>query len=109
MATAKAASKAVAKKTDDAIKEPTHTDGIYTEYGVKLSNGMAVDVEVITDRRKLPASWGSLVAEGNAPALVMASMTVKTRRTLDLSGATLEDVETVLADVISRAQDAAAE
>lgn len=104
MATAKAASKTVAKKTDDVVKEPTHTDGIYTEYGVKLSNGMAVDVEVITDR-----PWGSLVAEGNAPALVMASMTVKTRRTLDLSGATLEDVETVLADVINRAQDAAAE
>lgn len=107
MATAKATeSKTVAKKIEDAAKEPTLVDGVYTEHEVKIGNGTTLPVSVITDPRKLPASWGSLVAEGNGPALIMASLTANTRRMLDMAGATLDDVDNVLSEVVKRAQEA---
>lgn len=92
---------------DKKSLEPELKDGIYTEEGVELANGRKVDVGVIVDRKKLPATYGSLLAEGNGPALVIASLTVQTRRMIDMAGATLEDLEEVLADVIDRSRDAA--
>lgn len=82
-------------------------DGVYTEKGVELSNGSKIDVGVIVDQRKLPATYGSPLAEGNGPALTIATLTTQTRRILDLYGATMEDLEAVLPQVIERARDAA--
>lgn len=93
-------------KTGEA-KDPTFIDGVYTEYGVELRNGMKLDVEVITDRDELPASFGNLLSDGNGPAMVMAMLTVKTRRLLDLYGATMKDVKVTLPPVIERAREAA--
>lgn len=89
------------------VQEPTLKDGIYTEYGVKLTNGNAVEVGVIVDRKRLPATYGSLLAEGNGPALTIATLTSRTRQLLDWTGATFEDLEDVLPDVINRAREAA--
>ncbi|MGJ4099729.1 hypothetical protein [Corynebacterium macclintockiae] len=86
-------------------REPVFADGIYTEYGVELGNGAEVDIEVIVDRRKLPASYGLLLAEGNGPAIIMATLTTRTRRFLDWAGATLDDIEDVLPDVVRRSQE----
>ncbi|CAM2804105.1 hypothetical protein COJE103337_03875 [Corynebacterium jeikeium] len=86
-------------------REPVFADGIYTEYGVELGNGAEVDIEVIVDKRKLPASYGLLLAEGNGPAIIMATLTTRTRRFLDWAGATLDDIEDVLPGVISRGQE----
>ncbi|MDK8889845.1 hypothetical protein QQA05_00250 [Corynebacterium macclintockiae] len=86
-------------------REPVFADGIYTEYGVELTNGAKVDVEVIVDKRKLPASYGLLLSEGNGPAIIMATLTTRTRRFLDWAGATLDDIEDVLPGVISRGQE----
>lgn len=82
-------------------------DGIYTEDNVTLTNGRVISVEVITDKKKLPATFGNLLAEGNSIAMTIAMLTTKTRRILDYSGATVEDIESVLAPVIDRARDAA--
>lgn len=81
-------------------------DGVYTEQ-VELTNGRSIDVGVIVDQDKLPATYGSLLAEGNAPALVVAQCTTRTRRMLDLAGATLQDLNEVVSPVIQRAHDAA--
>lgn len=107
MATAKANTKTADVEIIDkeAKKEPTFADGIYTEYGVELDNGAKVDVEVIVDKRKLPASYGSLLAEGNGAAIVMATLTTRTRRVLDWAGATLADIDGALPGVISRGQE----
>ncbi len=86
-------------------REPVFAEGIYTEYGVELGNGATVDIEVIVDKRKLPASYGLLLAEGNGPAIIMATLTTRTRRFLDWAGATLDDIEDVLPGVISRGQE----
>lgn len=111
-----ATSKAVEKKTenveveslpiteDQAPKEPTLEDGIYTEYAVELGNGVKVDIEVVFDREELPASYMSLVAEGNMEAALIAQLTPRTRRILDLVGATLKDLKSCVLDVVGRAQ-----
>ena len=93
----------VVEKADN--KKPSFADGIYTEYGIELDNGAKVDVEVIVDKCKLPASYGSLLSEGNGPAIIMATLTARTRRVLDWAGATLADIEDVLPAVISRGQE----
>lgn len=112
MATKKTTS--VAKTTNTEVdvvdssgekKDPVFADGIYTEYGVELGNGVEVDVEVIVDKRKLPASYGLLLSEGNGPAIVMATLTTRTRRFLDWAGATLDDIEEVLPDVVRRSRE----
>ena len=112
MATKKTTS--VAKTTNEEVdvvdgsgekKDPVFADGIYTEYGVELGNGAEVDIEVIVDKRKLPASYGLLLSEGNGPAIVMANLTTRTRRFLDWAGATLADIENVLPDVVRRSRE----
>lgn len=106
MATAAKNAKADVEVIDKAEKkDPTFANGVYTEYGVELTNGAKVDVEVIVDKRNLPASYGTLLAEGNGPAIIMATLTTKTRRVLDWSGATLADIEDVLPAVVSRGQE----
>ena len=82
-------------------------DGVYTEKGVELTNGNKIDVSVIVDRKRLPATYGSLLAEGNGPALTIATLTTYTRRMVDMSGATFEDLELVLPQVIERSREAA--
>lgn len=82
-------------------------DGVYTEKDVELSNGAKIEVGVIVDQNRLPATYGSLLAEGNGPALTIATMTTQTRRVLDLMGATMEDLQGALPAVIERARDAA--
>lgn len=99
-----------AKKTaEKKAAEPvgTITDGIYTEENVELSNGTRIPVEVIVDNDLLPATFASLVAEGNASALNIAMMTVRTRRVLDMAGAINKDLREVLGPVIERARKAA--
>lgn len=91
--------------TTEGPKTPTHVNGIYTEYGVELSNGVKVDIEVITDHDNLPASFMTYAAEGNTLALMLAKLTPNTRRILDFLGATQKDLRTVIADVISRANE----
>lgn len=93
--------------TPDVEVRSDHADGIYVEHDVELRNGATLDIEVITDRDQLPASFGTLMAEGNGPALIMAMLTVKSRRMLDLYGATLADVNHVISPVIDRARKAA--
>ena len=99
-----ATAKSTPAKTDTLTGELV--DGIYTEK-VELSNGTKVDVEVITDPKKLPATYYNLLAEGNTVAMVIAALTTKTRRLLDFSGAILEDLEDIISPVIDRARDAA--
>lgn len=106
MATAKANTKNTVEIVDkEEKKDPTFSNGIYTEYGVSLANGATVDIEVIVDKTKLPASYGLLLAEGNGPAIIMATLTTRTRRVLDWAGATLADIEGVLPGVINRGQE----
>lgn len=111
MATTAKTTKAKTTKADVEIvdkedkKDPTFANGVYTEYGVELTNGAKVDVEVIVDKRNLPASYGLLLSEGNGPAIIMATLTTRTRRFLDWAGATLDDIEDVLPGVIKRGQE----
>lgn len=84
-----------------------YADGIYVEHDVELTNGLKLDIEVITDRDELPASFDSYMADGYAGAMIMAMMTVKTRMSLDALGATRKDLNTVIAPVIGRARKAA--
>lgn len=103
----------VVERTDEELAAEENApkgeikDGVYTEKGVELTNGTKIEVGVIVDQKKLPATYGSLLAEGNGPALTIATLTTKTRRILDLSGATMEDLEEVLPAVIERGRDAA--
>lgn len=102
-----AAKKTAAKKAAEpvgAIK-----DGVYVEENVELTNGAKIPVEVIIDNDELPATFASLVAEGNAAALNIAMMTVRTRRVLDMAGATNRDLREVLGPVIERARKTAGE
>lgn len=99
----------IVENTDEQVNKPTPdgtiVDGIYTERNVELTNGIAIDVEVIVDRMKLPATFGKLMSEGNTPAIIIAQLTAKTRTMLDMFGATLEDVTDVLPPVIQRASE----
>ena len=92
------------KTTADAPKGKL-ADGIYTEQDVELRNGRKVPIEVIVDDKKLPATYGSLLAEGNGPALTIAALTTKTRRILDFTGATMEDLDGAVAEVIMRGRE----
>jgi len=112
MATAKKSDKTsteveVAESTAQELPKVELKDGIYIERDVELANGRKIEVEVIVDRKKLPATYGSLLAEGNGPALTIATLTSRTRQILDWTGATLEDLEDVLPDVITRSREAA--
>lgn len=102
-----AAAPAEKGKAAEKVQEPEFKDGIYTEHGVELANGNKIDVSAIVDRKLLPATYGSLLAEGNGPALTIATLTTHTRRMLDLAGATFEDLEEVLPQVIERSREAA--
>lgn len=114
-----AESKAVEKKTEivEGVVENTTTDetprtpelekGVYTEFRVELGNGVKVDVSVIVDRDMLPASFSTLVAEGNVEAMIIAQVTDFTRKMLDFAGATRKDLRDVIAPVVERAQEAA--
>lgn len=89
--------------TNDA---PAIVDGIYKE-NVEIHNGETIPVEVIVDADLLPATFGSLVSEGNAAALVIAQLTVTTRRYLDLLGANQKDLKGVIGETVKRAREAA--
>ncbi|WP_141739625.1 hypothetical protein ACEN2D_02190 [Corynebacterium auriscanis] len=97
----------IVEKNDakETTKSPTFVGGVYTEHDVELTNGAKVDVEVIVDKRQLPATYGSLLSEANGPAIIMATLTARTRRILDWAGATLADIEDVLPGVINRGQE----
>lgn len=104
--------KTAAEKAEDTTKDEAKgviKDGLYIEENVELHNGNKVTIEVITDRDDLPSTFGSLLAEGNAPALAIAQCSTRTRRVLDLSGATMRDLREAVGDVVRRAQLAAAE
>lgn len=88
-------------------REATLSDGVYTEKGVKLNNGVEIEISVIVDKDMLPASMSSLVHEGNMEGALMAQLTPNTRRLLDLVGATRKDLREVIAEVINRGTDAA--
>lgn len=100
MATAKNVNTDTTNNNDDA---PAIVDGIYTE-NVTIHNGETIPVEVIVDADLLPATFGSLVSEGNAAALVIAQLTTTTRRYLDLLGANQKDLKGVIGDVVKRAR-----
>lgn len=82
-------------------------NGIYTEKGVRLNNGTIVELDVIVDKDMLPASSASLLHEGNMEGMMMAYLTSKSRRILDMVGATRKDLNTVISEVVQRATDAA--
>ena len=110
MATAK---KNTTKKNDEVEvldkapeREATLADGVYTEKGVKLTNGVEIELSVIVDKDMLPASMSSLVHEGNMEGALMAQLTPETRRVLDWVGATRKDLREVIAEVIKRGTDA---
>ena len=88
-------------------KAPELKDGVYTEYGVELSNGVHIDVGVVVDADQLPATVSSLMAEGNTEALVVAQLTAGTRRMMDFAGATRKDLREVFPPVIERSRAAA--
>lgn len=91
----------------EEVQEPELEEGVYTEYGVELSNGVHIDVGVVVDADQLPATVSSLMAEGNTEALVVAQLTVGTRRMMDFAGATRKDLREVFPPVIERARAAA--
>ncbi|MGC2865986.1 hypothetical protein ACMG4H_14145 [Corynebacterium glutamicum] len=90
-----------------AKREPSLENGVYTEYDVQLVNGVKIPVSVIVDEMKLPATFGSLISEGNGAAMVIAQLTAGTRRIIDLAGATMEDINATFPEIIQRARDAA--
>lgn len=96
---------ATAKNTRKKTTNGTVKDGVYTEDGVILGNGNEIEVGVIMDKEMLPASTSSLAAEGNFEGLVLAQLTVATRRVLDWTGATRKDLHEVIAPVIERANE----
>lgn len=100
----------IAHDVDNDTREDTPKgevkDGIYVEEDVELGNGNKIEVEVITDYEKLPATYGSLLSEGNGPAMIIASVTSKTRRIMDLTGATQRDLNEVISPVVARSRDA---
>lgn len=96
----------VTRETEPETPTGVVKDGVYTEKNVKLQNGSYMDVEVIVDVNKLPATYGMLVSEGNGAALTIAMLTVRTRRLLDLLGATMGDLNETLPPVIERARAA---
>lgn len=87
-------------------KEPVLKDGVYTEYGVELVNGVKIPVSVIVNEKDLPATFGSLVSEGNGAALIIAQLTAGTRRMIDLAGATMADIGETFPAVIMRGREA---
>lgn len=103
MATEKKTTTAV-DKVDTAPKGEVK-DGVYVEENVELKNGVKVTIEVILDSEDLPSTFGSLLAEGNGPALAIAQCTTRTRRVLDLAGATMGDLKGAVGEVVQRAQD----
>lgn len=105
--TTKTSAEVVTRDTTEEATKPTGIlkDGIYTEE-VTLTNGVPMPCEVIVDMKKLPATYGMLISEGNAAALTIAALTARTRRMLDLLGATMEDLNEVLPAVIARAREA---
>lgn len=90
-----------------AKREPALKNGVYTEYDVELVNGVKIPVSVIVDEMKLPATFGSLISEGNGAAMVIAQLTAGTRRIIDLAGATMEDINATFPEIIQRGRDAA--
>lgn len=110
MATAK---KNTTKKTTDEVEvldpapevKGTVENRIYTEKDVELTNGVKVDVSVLLDNDDLPASFASLVAEGNVGGMLIAKLPEKTRKLLDWVGATQRDLREVIAPIIQRADD----
>lgn len=111
MATAK--KNTTKKTTDDEVEvldpapevKGTVENRIYTEKDVELTNGVLVDVSVLLDNDDLPASFASLVAEGNVGGMLIAKLTEKTRKLLDWVGATQKDLREVIAPIIQRADD----
>lgn len=81
-------------------------DDVYAEM-VTLANGTDCLIEVITDYKKMPVNTPLYVAEGNALAMVLGSLTVETRRRLDWTGATMADLEETISGVVQRGQEQA--
>lgn len=79
-------------------------DDVYAEM-VTLENGVDCLIEVNTDVKKMPATTPLYLADGNGLAMVLGSLTIETRSRLGWTGATMQDLEDVIGDVVQRSRD----
>lgn len=91
-------------------REPGIEDGVYTEYGLELSNGVTIpEVHVVVDPDRFPMDFDSLMDRGRVDLAMMLLLSDQTMYVLRALGANRKMVREEILPVVKRGMEMAAE